>query len=369
MSKVKRNGNIEILRFVFSIFIILLHFNDSIFKNEFFEAGYLGVEFFFIITGVFLGKKLKAEKEKHQTESFGLAAKEGAEYVWKRICSVYPYFFLASLIGFSARVAIGINTLNASELITFLGDFGLVSLLGPSNILAVSTIWYLAALFFALLVIYPFARKYYDAFVYSFAMIFPPVIIGYFIRTVGSLFAINERLFDFFNLGILRAIAMISIGFVVNELTDRVKELPVNRLNRFVFTACELTLYPVLFAYLTFVERCKSDYLMVILMAFLLIITLSEKSCLYGKFDNGFSAFLGKSSMIIFMTHDFWVRNIDRYSTHLPGILQRGAVTDLILGFALTFATGAVVYFGGNLLRSLFRKGKAALFAPPKETV
>ena len=241
-----------------------------------------------------------------------------------------------------------------------------VQLLDLTCFSTIGTMWYLCALFFALLLIYPFARKYYNAFVYSFAMFFPPVLVGILVKTTGDLGSITEKVFGIFSIGILRAVAMISIGLVVNELTDRVKELPTNRLNRFAFTACELFFYLALFAYCVLIPRSKFDYLAVILMALTLIVTLSEKSCLYGKLDNRFVMFLGKASIFLFLCHFFWVKFIGSYFCFLPAALPQNTVTSIALGFALTAGTSVVVYFGGNLLRFLFRKVKTALFAPPK---
>ncbi|HBL40891.1 MAG TPA: hypothetical protein DDY98_04695 [Ruminococcaceae bacterium] len=101
-------------------------------------------------------------------------------------------------------------------------------------------------------------------------------------------------------------------------------------------------------------------------MAFGLILTLSEKSFLYGKLDNKFFMFLGKSSMIIFMCHFFWVNNISCFSKHLPSSIPQSKATDIILGFVLTFVTSVIVYFGGKLLRFLFRKVKNYITAEPK---
>ena len=63
----KRNGNIEILRFIFCMLIILVHFPQEV-RYFFGASGYLGVEFFFMISGLFLGRKLKKDKELHQKE-------------------------------------------------------------------------------------------------------------------------------------------------------------------------------------------------------------------------------------------------------------------------------------------------------------
>ena len=58
--------------------------------------------------------------------------------------------------------------------------------------------------------------------------------------------------------------------------------------------------------------------------------------------------------------------SISDYAGRLPAAVPKGTLTDIVLGLSLTAVTSVAVYFSGNLLRFLFRKIKAALFAPPK---
>ena len=70
MKSVKRNGKIELMRFVMCIFVIIYHAEDSINFNHlprFFDLitlskhGCIGVEFFFVLSGFFMAKA--AEKD------------------------------------------------------------------------------------------------------------------------------------------------------------------------------------------------------------------------------------------------------------------------------------------------------------------
>jgi len=54
----KRNGEIEFLRFVFAVVVVIFHFNSSFNLNAF-HWGRLGVEFFFMVTGVLLAMSAK----------------------------------------------------------------------------------------------------------------------------------------------------------------------------------------------------------------------------------------------------------------------------------------------------------------------
>ena len=60
----KRNGAIDLLKFLFSLMIVIYHgrlFANA--ENPLFRAGKIGVEFFFIVSGYLMAAK--AEKVSH----------------------------------------------------------------------------------------------------------------------------------------------------------------------------------------------------------------------------------------------------------------------------------------------------------------
>ena len=81
----KRNGEIDVLRFVFSIFIVLYHFGD-VFKVDIARFGFIGVEFFFVVSGVLMARTAKLKKEKYVT------------FISKKIKSFYPYYFVMHIL-------------------------------------------------------------------------------------------------------------------------------------------------------------------------------------------------------------------------------------------------------------------------------
>ncbi|MFZ2924574.1 MAG: hypothetical protein WA039_05640, partial [Gemmiger qucibialis] len=95
--KKARNGNIELLRFVFCVGVVLFH-------AWYVRRGYIGVEFFFIVTGYFLAEKICRLNARETTcPSLENAMKEATWDVLKRYRLIFPYFLVATVLGFIVR--------------------------------------------------------------------------------------------------------------------------------------------------------------------------------------------------------------------------------------------------------------------------
>ena len=81
MKKSKHNGIISLWKFIFAIVIVLFHSNSyfSPEKRLFMSGGYIGVEFFFIVSGFYLAKNIQNEN-KSSNNNIGL---ETIKYIWK----------------------------------------------------------------------------------------------------------------------------------------------------------------------------------------------------------------------------------------------------------------------------------------------
>ena len=81
----QRIGELEFLRFVFAIEIILWHTNVLL-DTRISTGGYRGVEFFYIITGYFLAYSLsyRRQNEERKLMSSELAS-ETKDYIFKKV--------------------------------------------------------------------------------------------------------------------------------------------------------------------------------------------------------------------------------------------------------------------------------------------
>jgi len=63
-----RNGFIDFMRFIFAILIVLHHswvFANTMHHDLVLQEGFIGVEFFYILTGVLVAKKKPFESSNH----------------------------------------------------------------------------------------------------------------------------------------------------------------------------------------------------------------------------------------------------------------------------------------------------------------
>lgn len=358
--KTKRNGNIELLRFCFCMFIVFLHFKDNI-KSGLFLSGYLGVDFFFMLSGLFMAKKLRRDKAAHSKETIQLTLAESRKYLLGRVASIYPYYLIAVLFfafirfyGEDLRLIEGLS-LVVSDLL-FLQPFGYMSWSFTG------TLWFLCAMFTTIFILYPIVRRYYDIYVKYLAPFIAVLFIGFILRTKGTISVAIDFAGNFFSYGVLRAIAMMSVGMIVCELSEKVKAISFlyRTAPKLLLTFAEISCWVLTFLYMLNIKG-KTEFVAIGLIAIGLTITVSGISFLYGKLDNTFVGFLGKSSMIIFMTHHYWTKNIELCFSQCG--LEGNKITLICAALGLSFITAAIVYFSGNVIKAVCKRIKKKITA------
>ena len=82
----KRNYTVEFYRFITIIFIAVFHFGIQ-YTGKFHwpKGGYLGVEFFFILSGFFLMREANKDKIKGESDS-----KLSVNYLLSKLKRLYP---------------------------------------------------------------------------------------------------------------------------------------------------------------------------------------------------------------------------------------------------------------------------------------
>ena len=87
----KRNYVLDAMRFLFS-FMILIHHSYLITDGKFRYApsGYIGVEFFFIVTGYYMMVHIERRWREQQTEAMDLGG-ETRTFALKKLTKIWPY--------------------------------------------------------------------------------------------------------------------------------------------------------------------------------------------------------------------------------------------------------------------------------------
>ena len=97
-----KNGRIELLRFVFALFILFFHIHkrfateagDAGLFFRFFHHGYIGVEFFFLVSGFLLAAAASRQIGKEN----GSIGAETVRVTFSRIKKVFPYHLFALIV-------------------------------------------------------------------------------------------------------------------------------------------------------------------------------------------------------------------------------------------------------------------------------
>ena len=161
MCGVKRNLELDLLKFVACLIIVFHHYSALFMGTKIFQGGYVCVELFFLISGYFLAGETDADNGN------GVAA---FQCVFKRIKNIYPYFLMAYFITcimqwstIAAEAEIKVQRVIWDLL--FMVEMGF----GGTPILPVG--WYLSAMFIGMLLLYPLLalskRNCYFTYVYG----------------------------------------------------------------------------------------------------------------------------------------------------------------------------------------------------------
>ncbi len=296
----KRNGEIDVLRFVFSLFIVIAHFSSS-FNFVYLKNGWIGVEFFFLTAGLFMAK---SAKNIHVN-------KDGiADQTWKflihKVKSFYIYFIVSVVLNVLIRY-IFIQHKTISQIwggaVKSIPTFGLFFFGTNSQDIGlnVPNTWFLSAMMISCLILYPLFLWNYHCSVKIVIPIVAIVLFGYLFTTQRTL-ALHGRFGKFITLGILRAIAEMGLGAILYELSGCIKRHNISGTRSKIVSVIKYFCYlqTILFTFRIYESKSYSLHAM-LFCAIGLLVTYSERGIYIHS--NSFTTYLGRISLPIFMFH------------------------------------------------------------------
>ncbi len=336
MNTTKRNGEIELFRFVFSVIIVFYHFGLTCERN-FFEGGYLGVEFFFLVSGYFLASHAYANRK----DDWESTVSDTWRYLLSKIKALYPYFICAMILNAVVRLLI----------VNHYGAFGMVKEFGtslPSLSLVfmgagydnagfyVGNSWFISSMLLAMLVLYPLLLRFYHA---STGILFPVtsvVLLGFMSVKYGK-FDTFYTWTGMFYLGTLRAFAEIALGASLFELVRSLKRgnTCFSVFGKLLLSCIKYGSYLAVVAFIMFVDTGNTELHAIMFTALGIVLTMSGYC--YSIPNCAFIRFLGKISVPIFIFHGF----------------MRLTVRDMLNGSVLSMKNYVLVCVGALVLSVL----------------
>lgn len=308
----KRIGELDLLRFVFMMVVLLYHFETGTFPLG------IGTEFFFVLAGLLMARH--AEKWSKSVEGGGrdlsLVADETWNYIRGKIRSFYKYYIFAFAFNVIVRSIIVNRARAASVVMRLLKSLPTVSLsfmafTEKSTSYYIYATWFLSAMLIAMFVLYPILLRNYR---FGVKVIFP--ILTLFL--LGYEYATKERVnliadwMGFTYFGILRAASEIALGgtlyYISTEITanERFMKRAARPLNRTLFTLCKVICFGValLFAHkigfgLTFSQNFSLHALLFVAIGIL----LSYSGLGWTIPDSKFTRYVGKITLPIYLYH------------------------------------------------------------------
>ncbi len=309
MAKKKFNPEIDLLKFVFSIIIVLYHTKNltaiSSADISILPYGFTGVEFFFIISGYLMVKSSR----KFEGNPIG---KSTADFLINKIKSFYPYFIFSFAAAFIVRqftffvdkdqsiVAFlkgSVLSINEILLLHNTGvDFGTIYN-GPT--------WYLSAMIVGMAIIFPILLKHKNWFVNLGALVVPVLIYAFSSQEKGTLNSLGWS--GFLNYGILRAIAGLSLGCFIGAMINRLQDnnITLRRFFKIALWFVEIGLFGLLLVIMQFEGKNRFDYIAVIITFFICFIMLSGLTGIQNILPRKLCSLLGRFSLVVYLNHRY----------------------------------------------------------------
>ncbi len=321
MTRTMKNGKIEFTRFAFSVIILLFHLGEVLISKNyriaehftFFSNGWIGVEFFFAVSGYLMASS--AFKNRDNKASLG---KDTFLFMEKKLMAVLPYHLIVFSITFLTLVVAKYESLTqtADYILSVIPNFLLIQRSGLKNSDVLGVEWYISEMLIAMLVLYPICKKYYDKFAKIIAPVTSLLIIGYLIKTTGSLNG-STNWSVIVSKTFLRAVSEICAGVFCFELCRNIKKLNFTKKDKLILTFFEIICYLVILAFI--VTDIPKKFSGTIFIFICCAVCLSFSDITYGKklFNNKFVYFLGTLSLPIYLCHSLTRRVIVEYFSDL----------------------------------------------------
>lgn len=343
----KRNAKLDGLRLLYAFAVFIFHSHYFHPEDYYFRGGALAVEFFFIVSGYFMAVSIEKKYQRGVSEDLG---QETWAFLGGKIRSFLPELLASLIIGVFWMQVVwqdhGIRLI-VKRLLSQVWEPLLLYMAGfsspgrPIN----GADWYLSTMIIAMLILYPICRKYFSM---STHVIMPAIAIfvfGYFCRVYGKTSGVLKVTALGYK-GMIRAFAGIALGVSCYPIITALKNREYTKKQRIFLTAAETLLYLGIFGYMFRYSKKQFDIICLLMITVAFCITCMEKGCLDHLFSQKICGFLGKYSLLLYLSH--------HYIAEALGVLFPGRTywKVLCLYVFLTAVNSGLVYLLSRWIRN-----------------
>jgi len=302
----KRNGYIDVIKFLFAIMIVEFHLQTGVFPG-----GRVAVDGFFMISAYLMMKYL--ERDRYPQEHVGLSC---VRFLWRKYIKLFWVLLPSALLSFGIHIVI--HGYRLPEILKK-GVFLFFELLplrtaGFSGSYVVGISWYLSSMMIALAILYPFCRVFRSKFTLTVCPLMAVLFYGILCHTYKHLAVGTEYLENTaVNTGILRALAASSLGILIYEISVALSQKKLTAVGRAFFTAVEAVGF-VFFLYVMHnYPKSTYEYLQVFVLFLLLTIGICGLSATSAWWSGRWTKLLGTCSTLMVLNHFAWMRFLSDY--------------------------------------------------------
>ena len=366
MKTYKKNGKIELFRFIFCITIILFHCSRTFGFSHLnlggarlpvLKRGYYGVEFFFITSGFLMARSIH---KRRKDLKLGLVkpvelGRTTIRYILKKYIGIFSYHVFPFIALMVLKIIVkdvfdgGAKDVmqyifNAVPEFFFLQKFGFTN----TNVDVIE--WYISAMFIAMLLLYPVISKFYYVFTRAIGPLLSLWILGVLQHNYDT-FADQDRWLGFGYACVFRAIAEIALGASAFELCRTLSHRYFSRRDRVLFTIAEVAGFALTIFYSLSSYTSKYETHVLIFMTLAIVFSFSGQTMGRAAFQNGLVMWLGRISMPMYLCQLLGINIVAGFLDFLPLAAQTS------LAFIFTFVLALVsMPIGDRIKKSIIDK-------------
>lgn len=307
----QRNGEIEILRLFFTLSVLLFH-SQYVSNGDaypLFHGGWLGVEFFFLVSGYLMAAYESQRCSLGETRQIG---SDTMRYILRKAKTLYPYLAFALVVNFFGwqicKDSVFISPLSSGDLKYFLSgvlNFIFPYSLGFRDYYYLGYSWYLSAMIWGMLLLFPLLRRNRDMFYCVFAPLFVGLGLGYYSWHYDVLGNINLDNY-IFSAGLIRGVAEMSMGCLCYKFSEKLQGV-LTKTGRFFLTLFEILCCAVVaYRVILYKNNGVLNYIIFFLIAIIVTVAFSGQGLLTFQIKGAWSNFSGQFCLALYLNSNCW---------------------------------------------------------------